>query len=87
MVFSGQTDVCRRKQLPETHAMDRWIALGIFLLGTGVGALTTVALYAEQIRRLRTLREAASHDGALTVACDNSPIEAQGDKSDRRKSA
>lgn len=87
MVFSGQADFCRRKQVPETHAMDRWIALGIFLLGTGVGAVTTVALYAEQIRRLRTLREAAFHDGALTVSCDNSPIEEQGDKSDRRKSA
>jgi hypothetical protein len=67
--------------------MDRWIALGIFLLGTGVGALTTVALYAEQIRHLRSVREAASHDIALTVSCDNSPIEKQGDKSDRRKSA
>jgi len=66
--------------------MDRWIALGIFLLGTGVGALTTVALYAEQIRRLRNVREAA-HDGAVIVSRDNSPIEEQGDKSDRRKSA
>ena len=86
MVFSGQTLFCRRKQVPETHAMDRWIALGIFLLGTGVGALTTVALYAEQIRRLRNVREAA-HDGAVIVSRDNSPIEEQGDKSDRRKSA
>jgi hypothetical protein len=67
--------------------MDRWIALGIFLLGTGVGALTTVALYAEQIRQLRSVRAAASHDGALTVSGDNSPIEEQRDKSDRRKSA
>ena len=87
MVFSGQTHFCRRKQVPETHAMDRWIALGIFLLGTGVGALTTVALYAEQIRHLRSLRAAAFHDGALTVSGDNSSIEEQGDKSDRRKSA
>lgn len=86
MVFSGQADFCRRKQVPETHAMDRWIALGIFLLGTGVGAVTTVALYAEQIRRLRNVREAA-HDGALTVSYDNSLAEKQGDKSDRRKSA
>ena len=67
--------------------MDRWIALGIFLLGTGVGALTTVALYAEQIRHLRSLRAAEFHDGALTVSGDNSSIEEQGDKSDRRKSA
>jgi len=67
--------------------MDRWIALGIFLLGTGVGALITVALYAEQIRHLRTFRETASYDAALTVSGDNSPIEEEGDKSDRRKSA
>lgn len=67
--------------------MDRWIALGIFLLGAGVGALTTVALYAEQIRHLRNLRDAASHDGARTVSCDDSSAEEQGDKSDRRKSA
>ena len=62
--------------------MDRWIALGIFLLGTGVGALTTVALYAEQIRHLKQVREAAYH-----VSGDNSSIEEQGDKSDRRKAA
>jgi hypothetical protein len=67
--------------------MDRWIALGIFLLGAGVGALITVALYAEQIRHLRNVREAVSHDGALTVSCGNSSITQQGDKSDRRKSA
>ncbi len=47
------------EKVPETHAMDRWIALGIFLLGTGVGALTTVALYAEQIRHLKQVRDAA----------------------------
>jgi hypothetical protein len=59
--------------------MDRWIALGIFLLGAGVGALTTVALYAGQIHRLKSLPEAAFHD--------NSQMEEQGDRSERRKSA
>jgi hypothetical protein len=39
--------------------MDPWMALGIFLLGTGAGALTTVALYVKQIRRLKNQLEAA----------------------------
>ena len=67
--------------------MDRWIALGIFLLGAGVGALTTVALYAGQIRHLKGLPEAASHDNSQIVLRHNSPIEGHGDKSERRKSA
>jgi hypothetical protein len=67
--------------------MDRWIALGVFLLGAGVGALTTVALYAGQIRHLKNLPEAASHDNSQTAFFDNPGIEAQSDKSDRRKSA
>jgi hypothetical protein len=67
--------------------MDRWIALGIFLLGAGVGALTTVALYAGQIRHLKGLPDAASHDDSQIVSHNNSPIEEQGDESDKRKSA
>jgi hypothetical protein len=67
--------------------MDRWVALGIFLLGAGVGALTTVALYAGQIRHLKNLPEAASHENPQTVTYDNSTIEALSDKSERRKSA
>jgi hypothetical protein len=67
--------------------MDRWVALGIFLLGAGVGALTTVALYAGQIRHLKNLPEAASHENPHTVTYDNSTIEALSDKSERRKSA
>ena len=67
--------------------MDRWIALGIFLLGAGVGALTTVALYAGQIRHLKKLPETASHDKSQTAPCDHSAIEEQSDKSDGRKSA
>jgi hypothetical protein len=67
--------------------MDRWIALGIFLLGAGVGALTTVGLYAGQIRHLKNLPEAASHDNFQTVSCDHLTIEEQNDKSDGRRSA
>jgi hypothetical protein len=70
----------------ETHAMDRWIALGIFLLGAGVGALTTVALYAGQIRHLKELPKAVSHDDSPIVSYNNLPDE-KGEKSDRRKSA
>jgi hypothetical protein len=39
--------------------MDLWIALGIFLLGAGVGALTTAAQRIKQIRQLKDLLEAA----------------------------
>jgi len=67
--------------------MDRWIALGIFLLGAGVGALTTIALYAGQIRQLRNRPETASHDDSQTASSDHSVIEEQSDKSDGRKSA
>ena len=35
--------------------MDPWMALGIFLVGAGAGALTTVALYVKQIRQLKHL--------------------------------
>ena len=38
--------------------MDLWVALGIFLLGTGTGALTTFALNVKQIRHLKDLLEA-----------------------------
>jgi len=42
--------------------MHPWIALGIFLLGVGAGALTTVALYVKQIRQLKDLLGAAAHN-------------------------
>jgi hypothetical protein len=38
--------------------MDLWVALGIFLVGAGVGALTTVALYVNQIHQLKDLLKA-----------------------------
>jgi hypothetical protein len=67
--------------------MDRWIALGIFLLGAAVGALTTVAFYAGQIRHLRNRSETAFHDNPQKVSCDHLAIEEQSDKSDGRQSA
>jgi hypothetical protein len=67
--------------------MDRLIALGIFLLGAGVGALTTIVLYAGQIRHLRKEQEAASHDHSQTASCDHAAVEKQSDKSGERKSA
>ena len=59
--------------------MDPWTALGIFLLGAGAGALTTVAMYVKQIRELKDLLEAAAHN--------NSQTEEQCRKPDGRKSA
>jgi len=53
-------------------------ALGIFVIGAGVGALTTAALHVGQIRKLKELLKAAH----------NKPqAEGQRAKSDGRKSA
>jgi hypothetical protein len=49
----------RRKQTWETFAMDPWIASGCYLLGAGAGSLVSAALHAEQIRKLKSLLEAA----------------------------
>ena len=57
--FLGSGAHTRGKQAQETCAMDPWMSLGIFLLGTGAGALTTVALYVKQIRQLKNQLEAA----------------------------
>jgi hypothetical protein len=59
--------------------MDSWIAVGIFLLGAGAGALATAALHATQIRKLKELLESAGHH--------NPETKEQVPKSDRRKSA
>jgi len=59
--------------------MDSWMASGYFLLGAGVGALTTALLQARQIRKLKELLEAADHDNPKTKE--------QIPKSDGRKSA
>jgi hypothetical protein len=58
--------------------MDPWIALGIFLLGTGAGSLASAVLHTEQIRKLKDVLEAAAHH--------RSDIE-EDHKSDGRKSA
>jgi hypothetical protein len=87
MVLSWQRKLMpNQNKQQEMCTMDRWIALGIFLLGAGGGALTTVALFAGQIRRLRDLPETASHGNSQTVSRDHSAIEEQSDKSDGRKS-
>jgi hypothetical protein len=39
--------------------MDPWIASGWFLLGAGVGSLASATLHAKEIRKLKTLLEAA----------------------------
>jgi hypothetical protein len=54
------------------------MALGMFLVGIGVGALTTVALYIKQIRQLKYLLEAAHNNPQTEERCH---------KSDERKSA
>jgi hypothetical protein len=59
----------------ETHAMDRWAALGIFLLGAAAGALITTLRYTGQICRLKDL------------AARNNPQTEQDLKSEERKSA
>jgi hypothetical protein len=58
--------------------MDPWIASGIFLLGAGAGALTTVALYVKQIRQLKNLLQAAHNNPQTEERCR---------KPDERKSA
>jgi hypothetical protein len=49
--------------------MDPWMSLGIFLLGTGAGALTTVALYVKQIRQLKNQLEAAHNNPQTEERC------------------
>jgi len=47
--------------------MDHWFALGIFVLGTGAGSLTTAALYVKQIRQLKDLLEAEQSRNRRTM--------------------
>jgi hypothetical protein len=63
--------------MQEKRAMNRWITLGIFLLGAGAGSLASALLHAEQIRKLKDMLEAAA---------DNH-TEERVHKSDGRKSA
>jgi len=57
--------------------MDLWIASGMFLLGAGLGALTTASRYIKQIRQLKDLLEAAH----------TNPKTEEDRKSDERQSA
>jgi hypothetical protein len=59
--------------------MDPWITSGLFLLGAGVGSLTSAA-HAGEIRKLKNLLEAA-RDNSQTEDKEQSP------KPDGRKSA
>jgi hypothetical protein len=67
--FLGSGVHARRKQTQETCAMDPWMSLGIFLLGTGAGALTTVALCVKQIRQLKNQLEAAHNHPQTEERC------------------
>jgi len=58
--------------------MDPWMALGVFVLGVGAGALTTVALFVKQIRQLKTLLQTAQNNPQTEERCQ---------KPDERKSA
>jgi hypothetical protein len=55
-----------------------WSTLGIFMLGVGVGSLTTAASHAGQIHKLKEL---------VRSAHNNSQTEENGHESDERKSA
>jgi hypothetical protein len=69
----------RRKQMWETCAMDLRTALGMFLVGMGVGAISPTALHFRQIRKLKD---------PLDAARDNSQKNKnECHKPDRRKSA
>jgi Na+/alanine symporter len=46
------------------HIVHLWVALGIFLLGVGTGALTTFALNVKQIHHLKRLLEAETNSQA-----------------------
>jgi hypothetical protein len=61
--------------------MHVWSALGIFLLGTGAGAVTTAAYYSAQIRELSRLIASASAQNAQ----EEDSAETKGDE--KRKSA
>jgi hypothetical protein len=60
--------------------MDPWIASGCFLLGAGVGSLTSAALRAKKIRKLKQLLEAARNNS-------QTKDEDQRHEPDERKSA
>jgi len=58
--------------------MDIW-TIGLFLLGSGVGALTTAAFYVNRIRAVRRMIEA--HGSDLSKEWNSRP------KGEQRKSA
>jgi len=61
--------------------MDAWRSLGVFLLGTGAGAVATAAYYSAQIRELKQLIESASAQNVQEERLK------QGKGNEKRKSA
>ena len=59
--------------------MEWWFVIGIFLLGSGAGAITTAAYYSGQIHRLKRLMETASQSQSLEEP--NSHLEDESRKS------
>jgi hypothetical protein len=58
-----------KKVNENNFGMNVWVALGFFLLGAGVGALTTAIHYSAQMRDLRLLVQAtAASKGATRSA-------------------
>jgi hypothetical protein len=55
VLFSSQPLIRSTQRFTEKcpyglHAMNLWIAIGLFLLGAGFGALTTLMLFRKRIR-------------------------------------
>jgi hypothetical protein len=45
--------------------MDNWSVLGVFLLGSGVGAPLTATFYSAQIRRLKQLNVGSAENSRV----------------------
>jgi len=58
--------------------MNPWIGLGLFGLGAGAGSVASAILYADQVRKLKRLLNAAAY---------NTPQTEEDHESDGRKSA
>jgi len=61
--------------------VDLWGSLGVFLLGSGAGAITTATYYSSQIRQLKQLIESTS------APQERETSSAENDEDEQRKSA
>jgi len=75
-----QTVRCRKSSKKEI-AVNIWSAFGVFLLGTGAGALLTAIFYSAQVNELRRLLSVHPPDNSGGEPQDNPEI------TERRKSA